>query len=175
MTLSPRITLSLLAATLLLGACASKEVGRAGDAAVTPLKDLNVVREAIPEVLRAARKAPYRLDADTSCASTATEVAALDDALGPDLDAPRGAEAGLLERGTDAAGDAAIGAVRRTAEDVIPFRGWIRKLTGAERHSREVTAAVIAGGARRAFLKGWRSAQGCPGAEAAATNTAQRP
>lgn len=168
-----RVFLPTLVACL-LGACASKEVGRAGDAATTPLKDLNVVREAIPEVLQTARKAPYRLAPDTSCASSATEIAALDEALGPDLDAPRGAEAGLLERGGDAAGDAAIGAVRRTAEDIVPFRGWVRKLTGAERHSREVTAAVIAGGARRAFLKGWRSAQGCQPA-AAAVDTAQRP
>jgi len=173
MSMPARSTLSALAAALLLGACATDDVGRAGDAATTPLKDLNVVREAIPEVLRAARKAPYRLAADTSCAGTATEIDALDDALGPDLDAPRGAERGLLERGSDAAGDAAVGAVRRTAEDIVPFRGWVRKLTGAERHSREVTAAVIAGGARRAFLKGWRSAQGCPSTDAA--NTAQRP
>ncbi|WP_242478675.1 hypothetical protein [Rubrivivax gelatinosus] len=163
-------------AACLLGACASKEVGRAGDAATAPLKDLNVVREAIPQALLGARKAPYRLAPDTSCTSTAAEIAALDDALGPDLDAPPSdGERGLLERGGDAAGDAAIGAVRRTAEGILPFRGWVRKLSGAERHSREVTAAVISGGARRAFLKGWRSAQACPAVEATATNTAQRP
>ncbi|MBG6081216.1 hypothetical protein IWX58_002903 [Rubrivivax gelatinosus] len=171
MSMPVRLLLPALVAGL-LGACASQEVGRAGNAATTPLRDLNVVRESIPEALHAARKGPYRLAPDTSCASSAAEIAALDEALGPDLDAPPSAERGLLERGGDIAGDTAVGAVRSTAEDIVPFRGWIRKLTGAERHSREVAAAVTAGGARRAFLKGWRSAQACP---AAAATTAQRP
>ncbi|WP_242481235.1 hypothetical protein [Rubrivivax gelatinosus] len=167
--------LMAVAAAALLGACASSEVGRAGEAATAPLHDLNVVRAKIPEVLRAAHKAPYRLPEAAGCEATAAEIAALDEALGPDLDAPPGAERGLIERGSDAAGDAAIGAVRRTAEDVIPFRGWVRKLTGAERHSRDVAAAVTAGAARRAFLKGWRLASSCPAAGSISASAAQRP
>ena len=40
------------------------------------------------------------------------------------------------------------------ASDVIPFRGWIRKLSGAERHDKYVQAAITAGAVRRAYLKG---------------------
>ena len=47
------------------------------------------------------------------------------------------------------------------ASDAIPFRGWVRKLTGAERHDSFVQAAIIAGGVRRAYLKGLGEARGC--------------
>jgi hypothetical protein len=40
----------------------------------------------------------------------------------------------------------------------------VRKLSGAERYSREVAAAIAAGTIRRAFLKGMRQAAGCPAA-----------
>ena len=54
-----------------------------------------------------------------------------------------------------------IGAVRNTTEGVIPFRGWVRKLTGAERYSRKVSAAIAAGAIRRAYLTGLGQAAGC--------------
>ena len=87
---------------------------------------------------------------------------ALDAVLGADLDAPpRSDDPGLVERGGTAVGDAAVGAFRRTAEDVVPFRGWVRKLSGAERYSKEVAAAIAAGTIRRGFLKGLGQAAGC--------------
>jgi hypothetical protein len=68
-----------------------------------------------------------------------------------------------VKRAEQTAHDEAMGALQRTAEDVVPFRGWVRKLTGAERHSKKVANAIAAGIARRAFLKGIRFAQGCSG------------
>jgi hypothetical protein len=131
-------------------------------AVTAPLADLNLIREAIPEVLADARKAPYAVPADRSCPALAHDVEALDAVLGADLDTPSdGAGPSLVERGTTAAGDALIGAVRSTTEGVIPFRGWVRKLTGAERYAKEVAASVAAGTIRRAFLKGIGQAQGC--------------
>jgi hypothetical protein len=47
------------------------------------------------------------------------------------------------------------------ASDVIPFRGWVRKLTGAERHDKLVQSAITAGAVRRAYLKGLGEAKGC--------------
>lgn len=131
-------------------------------AVTAPLADLNLIREAIPEVLADARKAPYAVPADLSCPALVHDVEALDAVLGADLDTPAdGAGPSLVERGTTAAGDALIGAVRSTTEGVIPFRGWVRKLTGAERYAKEVAASVAAGTIRRAFLKGLGQAQGC--------------
>jgi hypothetical protein len=42
----------------------------------------------------------------------------------------------------------------------------VRKLSGAERHSKQVAASIAAGTARRAFLKGMATSQQCgmPGA-----------
>jgi len=151
-----------LAAVLALTACASssqdKVANAATNAATTPLSDLNVVRADIPDVLKAAAAAPYALPADASCAGLVAGIQALDEVLGPDLDAPAGkGNTGLLERGEDAA----TGALQRTAEGVIPFRGWVRKLSGAERYARQVSVAITAGGVRRGFLRGLSAAKGC--------------
>ena len=47
------------------------------------------------------------------------------------------------------------------AGGIVPFRGWVRKLSGAERHARDVAAAIGAGAVRRAFLKGIAGQRGC--------------
>lgn len=141
-----------------LTACASSSQDKVTRAATTPLADLHVVRAEIPPVLQAAVAAPYAAPADLACPTLAADVRALDAVLGPDLDAPPAkGQSGLLERGEDAA----TGALQRTAEGVVPFRGWVRKLSGAERYARQVAAAITAGGVRRGFLRGLAVAQGC--------------
>jgi len=150
------------AALLALTACASNDSTRLGQAASTPLSDLNLVNAPIPELLQQAQKAPYAPPADSSCDALHAQVRALDEVLGPDLDTPpTESNPGLIERGGQFAGDAAVSAVQRTAEGVIPFRGWVRKLTGAERYSRQVAAAIAAGTVRRGFLKGMTAARAC--------------
>jgi len=158
-------------ATLSLVGCASgpdtakgaaKEGVQLQKAVEAPLADLNLVQDKIPAVLLAAVKAPYALPSQRECAALANEVRALDGELGADLDTPATAsDPGLLERGGNMIGDAANDALRGAAESVIPFRGWIRKLDGAERHSKEVAAAIAAGSVRRAFLKGVGQTLGC--------------
>lgn len=157
MTIRPAA--AVLIATALLAACASSSADRAGaavgEAATQPLQDLNVVRAEIPPVLVAAQKSPYALPAGRDCGAIGAEIQALDAVLGADLDT-RATERnpGLIERG---AGDA----LRHAAEGAIPFRGWVRRLTGAERYSREVAAAIAAGTVRRAYLKGFGQSAGC--------------
>lgn len=156
----PTLLLAGALAAALTG-CATNEKAVTA-AATTPLADLNLVNAPIPDVLREAQKAPYAAPADGSCPALTAQVRALDEVLGPDLDAPpTDANPGLIERGSNAVGEAATGALRRTAEGVIPFRGWVRKLSGAERYSRQVAAAIAAGTVRRAFLKGLAVAKGC--------------
>ncbi len=155
------LTLTLAA---LVGACASTPApptqkdgtgAAAAQAIATPAQDLNVVRAEIPPLLVAARKAPYAAPVDRSCAALAADVQALDAVLGADLDTPATASnPSLIERG---AGDA----LRNAAESVIPFRGWVRRLSGAERYERQVAAAIAAGTVRRAYLKGLGQAAGC--------------
>ena len=143
---------------VILSACASNDQAKVTGAVTTPLSDLNLVNAPIPEALSRAQKAPYGAPADPSCTGLAAEIRALDGDLGPDLDAPPSeANPGLIERG----GSAIAGAVQKTAEGVVPFRGWVRKLTGAERYTRQVAAAIAAGTVRRAYLKGLSQAKGC--------------
>jgi hypothetical protein len=133
-----------------------------GEAARTPFSDLNLVRKEIPEVLKTAHQEPYAIPRDPSCEGIAKEVEALDAVLGADLDTPAtGNNPSLIERGADALGDSAGGAIRGAVEGLIPYRSWIRRLSGAERYSREVVAAIAAGTVRRAYLKGIGQAQGC--------------
>ncbi|WP_232540195.1 hypothetical protein [Azohydromonas aeria] len=170
----------LLAVAALLAGCAStrpapdatadtppdapppKAVQEMGQALTTPLSDLNLMKVKIPPLLAEARKAPYRLPDSPVCAEVTAEVEQLDAVLEPDFDAtPEQRKSSALERGAGMAGKAAVGAVRSAAADVIPFRGWVRKLTGAERHAREVDAAIAAGNARRAYLKGYTRGGRC--------------
>jgi hypothetical protein len=158
----PATKLMLAAALLALGGCASKTVSRMGSAAASPLTDLGIRKEEIPAVLEKAKDNPYRLPAGRSCAAIAREIRELDEALGPDYDAPTvETKASLADKASDVAEDQAVGAVQRTAEGLIPFRSWIRKLSGAERHSKHVSACVTAGSVRRAFLKGLAASQRC--------------
>lgn len=148
-----RITLILAAA--FLSACASTNTTQVSGAAVTPLNDLNLVKNDIPEILHTAQKAPYAYPEARSCTDLALSVQELDEALGPDLDAPPSeSKQNLLERSL-------TGAVRNAAEGVIPYRGWVRKLSGADRHAKQAAAAIAAGTVRRAFLKGISKAESC--------------
>jgi hypothetical protein len=144
-----RVKLNRLGPILLAGflaACASSNQTKLETAATTPLNDLNLVQNPIPEVLAIAKKQAYSIPEDADCQILSAQIAALDDVLGPDLDTPAtDKNPGVIERGGEAANDAAMGALQRTAEGVIPFRGWVRKFTGAERHSRQVAAAISAG------------------------------
>lgn len=136
---------------------------RVGQAAITPLSDLNVVQQKIPAALLEARDGgAYKVPPKLDCPSVQYEITRLDVALGADFDAGDKDKPSLLERGSDMAENYGVGFVRRTMEGFVPFRSWLRKLTGAEKHSKQVAAAIAAGGVRRAYLKGLRQGLGCP-------------
>lgn len=133
-----------------------EQVGAGLGAAVSaPLEDFNLRQSPIPIVLLQAKANPYDLRNLNQCTTIAAEVARLDEALGPDTDEPpRQNGAYLSERAADAAAKAALDAIRDATTDFIPGRSWIRRLSGAEQHSREVQSTIQAGRMRRAFLKG---------------------
>ncbi len=127
-------------------------------AAATPLYDINVIKTKIPVVLLEARDRPYQLPTPVTCTEIASLIAPLDEALGPDLDLPPDKDhPGLIARG----GVLAEGAVESAAGSLVPLRSWVRMLSGAERYDRVVKEAIVAGGARRAFLKGLGQAARC--------------
>jgi hypothetical protein len=163
------ISVALLAA---LGGCASNTASRMGDAATAPLSDLNIKKTDIPAVLAKANDNPYLMPAAQSCAAIAQEIDELDEALGPDYDAPAAeGKASFVDKASGLAGDQAVGAVQRTAEGLVPFRAWVRKLSGAEKYSKHVSACIMAGSVRRAFLKGLAASQHCAPQAAPALKT----
>ena len=92
--------------------------------------------------------APYALPAAPDCAVMATEIGRLDDVLRPDVDAPATSPGGLGHAAGQAVGSAVRGA--------IPYRWVLRWMTQADRQDRALRQAILAGAARRSFLKGVR-------------------
>lgn len=140
-------------------------------AATAPLRDLNILRAKIPPVLQEAMIDPYaRPPRNYRCPQLIALITPLNDALGPDIDLIRVEDDDMLERGRQTA----LGVAAELASDAIPFRGWVRRLSGAERHDRLVRDAIISGAVRRGYLKGLGEARGCtppatPSHERAAT------
>lgn len=133
-----------------------------GNAATAPMDILNLRPEVIPTVLLQARANPYDMRNMSRCSTIGAEIARLDEALGPDMDELPPVDGRYMsERAADAAAQAALGAVRDTTTDFIPGRSWIRRLSGAAQHEREVQAAIQAGRIRRAFLKGMGMQRNC--------------
>ncbi len=126
-----------------------------------PFEDVNVIRTKIPPVLLRAEDAPYARPEPPSCRQIAGEVRDLDDALGDDFDVNEPEDPNLKAKRGRQAGEAVVLAMRDTAEDFIPFRNWVRRLTGAQAHDNQVRAAVYAGRVRRSYLKGLGEAIGC--------------
>lgn len=122
-----------------------------------PLRDVNVVRTKVPPVLLEAMADPYGRPQRPTCVQIAGLIRPIDEALGPDLDTIAAEKKSNVEKGKTTA----MGAVAGLASDMIPFRGFVRKLSGAEQHDEFVQAAIIAGNVRRAYLKGLGESRGC--------------
>jgi len=127
-----------------------------------PFRDFGLVRSKIPSVLIEAIADPYARPAPATCDGIAAQMIRLDTALGPDLDQPVSTEhPGVLTRGEGAAKTAALDAMRSEAQSYIPFDGFIRVLSGADRHDHLVMAAIQAGAIRRGYLKGLGEMRAC--------------
>ncbi|MDO7844524.1 hypothetical protein [Sphingomonas immobilis] len=150
-------TISLILATSLIAApvpvLAGQQQDSVGRAATEPLRVTRIKDDKIPEVLQYAATAPYS-DAHTgNCAAIASEITALDKALGRDVDADP------VKKGESSA-VAAAGA-RALVNTLIPGLGLVKVLTGADKQQRRVEAAVYAGSIRRGYLKGLGLAKRC--------------
>ncbi|MGZ6017956.1 MAG: hypothetical protein ACXWKO_04740 [Phenylobacterium sp.] len=114
---------------------------------------LGITGPKTPAALLAIVAAPYALPSPPECAALAREIADLDALLGPDVDNPKSG-AKPEDRAASAVGSAVRGA--------IPYRWVLRWLTGAGDRDKQLRQAILAGAARRGFLKGVSRARGCP-------------
>ena len=147
-----------------LASCAS---GRTADtrrgvsgAASIPLRDVGFIRPEIPLLLRNLEY-PYSTVALTGCPAVAHEINRLDAVLGPES-YQAGPNRNAWDRSGDFVEEQTIQAAENTAEDLIPFRSWVRRISGATRAERDALRAVANGQQRRTFLRGYGSSIGCP-------------
>lgn len=127
-------------------------------AVTSPLRDLNVSKTKIPEILLQALTDPYaRPPARWKCPQLVALITPLDETLGPDIDVIPPGDENLMDRGKSTA----LGAAASIASSAIPFRGVVRMVSGADAHDKLVQSAIVAGNVRRAYLKGLGEARGC--------------
>jgi hypothetical protein len=130
------------------------------DAAYSPLRDINMIRPEVPLLLRNLQY-PYSTATLTSCAAVLDEIHQFDSVLGPESYAA-GPNRNIWDRSGDFVEEQTIQAAQSTAHDIIPFRSWVRRLTGANAADREALRAVANGQQRRTFLRGYGASLGCP-------------
>lgn len=128
----------------------NRDVG-AMDVARTPVTDLNLHKDEIPQLLIDAQTKPYDLGGLGKCSQIAAQIGEFDAVLGDDIDLPQ-TPGQRVSPG-------------RVAQSVvgsfIPFRGIIREVSGANDQRRRMDAAIAAGLMRRSFLKGIGQQKGC--------------
>ncbi len=134
----------------------------------SPFEDVGLKRQPIPEKLQEIADNPYAMPAQMLCEGIRKEIAELDAVLGPDVCTvanPTGSQENVenknapsrkgeyVEKGASAVRDQAVGIVS-SKTNILPFRGAIRYVSGADKHAKAVARAYEAGKLRRAFLKG---------------------
>ncbi|MBK6412546.1 hypothetical protein [Sphingopyxis sp.] len=108
-----------------------------------------------PEKLLAIEGAPYSLAGLSKCSAIIREVTELNEVLGPDVNEI--VDKDRAKKREETAGRVAGSVVG----SIIPFRGLIGEVTGANAERRRYAAAVYAGTVRRGFLKGVGLQRGC--------------
>lgn len=144
-------------ALVALGGCVStgsKADNAAERVASQPLKDVGALKVEPEALLKQAQKAPYSLAGIKTCTGFVREIHRLNAVLGPDVD-------DVDENGDPMAGRLAEAGAASIVNSLIPLRGLVREATGAAAADRRQRAAIVAGVARRAFLKGNARARGC--------------
>ncbi len=127
---------------------------RAGEIATQPVRDVGLSKKKIPPILVSASNAPYARASGKKCAGISSEIAQLNDALGPDFGQSGGKKGSKVGSIAGAGGEAIV-------NTFIPFRGLVREVSGAASADRRLQAAVNAGLARRGYLRGVGQARGC--------------
>ena len=146
------------------GGCATRpgedgleRAGSVAQGAVTqPLRDFGLIRPVIaPELARVVD--PYAPAMGPGCSWLTYELGGLEAVLGSEI----AREGDRRRSGGEMVGQAAEGAMRNAVSDLIPARGLVRQLSGAEAADRALRDAEARGRVRRAYLTGLAHAQGC--------------
>ncbi len=157
----------LMAAAICVGVAACS-TGRTADtrrgvsdAASIPLRDVGLIRPEIPLLLRNLQYPYATANLGEGCPAVAREIGQLDSVLGPESYQP-GPNRNTWDRSGDFVEEQTISAAESTAQDLIPFRSWVRRISGASAAERDALRSVSNGQQRRTFLRGYGASLGCP-------------
>lgn len=160
-----RLVAAAVSVLAILGACAN---GRTADtrrgmtnAAATPLRDIGIIRPEIPPMLRTLQYPYSTVSLASGCPAVSYEIGALDAILGPESFQP-GPARNIWDRSGDLAETQTIDLAQDAAEGIIPFRSWVRRISGATAAERDALRAFSNGQQRRTFLRGYGASLGCP-------------
>lgn len=131
-----------------------------------PFRDLGFMKKEIPPAL-AQIADPYATPEGMDCAWISYQISQLDIVLPHEAvrsasfddrsQSEKNAEA--VSKATESAMDEAV---RSTANDIMPGRSIIRRLSGAEKSDSEYNKAIERGKIRRGYLRGLSFAKNCP-------------
>jgi hypothetical protein len=148
------------------GAMTSRFSDAARDAAMQPFRDMGFVKPIVPPTLERIID-PTAPPIGPGCAWLAYEVASLDAVLGPEESVRDDSQQPLVSM--EAVTAAAESAVRGAGAGVMPGRGLVRRVSGAEAAEDRRNQATERGRLRRAYLLGIQRSRNC--AQAATMRT----
>jgi hypothetical protein len=127
----------LLGAALLAGAAQAQQVRPGAESGV------GLTGADVPQLLKDIKADPYKQPGQPICDTVPLEIQQITDLIGPDLNTQATADdKSLASRGAD------------VARGLVPYRGVVRFVTGANKKDEELREAIMAGYARRGFLRG---------------------
>jgi hypothetical protein len=134
-------------AGLLTAALIAASAGGLAHAQVKPGSEsgLGLTGADVPPLLAAIKAEPYKAPVMPACDTVPAEILAINDLIGADLDTPPEPEdtkKSLIAKGSD------------VARGLVPYGGVVRFVTGANKKDKELREAMLAGYARRGFLRG---------------------
>ena len=162
------ITAIALTSIFMIAGCSSTKDAQkhSSDAATRivtqPFKDLNMIKSDIPPAL-AQITDPYATPEVVDCHWLNYQLSELDKVLGPDPIRKARDERSIGEKGSDLAVEATNDAINSAATGILPARGIIRKLSGADKADKEHRNAIERGKVRRGYLTGIAEAKNCFG------------
>ncbi len=144
---SVRLGEDMRTAGLLAAACLGAAAMAGTPAAAQQVKEgsqsgLGITGAEVPPLLKDIKADPYKAPGAPICATVPLEIQQITDLIGPDIDAQNDKETSLVSKGAD------------LARGMVPYRGVVRFVTGANKKDQELHDAVVAGYARRGFLRG---------------------
>ena len=141
-------------------------------AAQAPLEDANLKRQSIPDDLKQMTDNPYSVPKPLNCATVVGSIVQMNNVLGPEKIYDGKSSNDSLVKAWDHAHhiewkdkdkyidsgssfvQEKVADVVRTHVDIIPYRSWLRWISGADAHAKRVAEAFEAGKLHRAFLRG---------------------